>query len=99
MHTSNAPTDTYVKELTIKIKEGLAAELEEKVKKVETEFQDKVKKVEAGVDHKVQKTLEFALKKLGEANRDIIIEIPELGAMVSSENEDGTPLTGSSTSF
>ena len=58
-----------------------------------------MKKVEAGVDHKVQKTLEFALKKLGEANPDIIIEIPELCAMVASEDEDGTPLTGGSTSF
>ena len=52
-----------------------------------------MKKVEAGVDHKVQKTLEFSLKKLGEATSDIIIEIPELCVMVASENEDGTPLT------
>ena len=78
MLTSNAPTDTYVKELTMKIKEGLAAELEEKVKKVESDFQEKMKKVEAGVDQKVQHNLAFALKKLGEANPDINIDIPDL---------------------
>ena len=37
-HTSNALIDTCVKELTIKIKERLVAELEENV---DTEFQDK----------------------------------------------------------
>ena len=50
----NAPTETNVKELTTKIKEGLTSELEEKMKKVESEFQDRVKRVEAGVDQKMQ---------------------------------------------
>ena len=89
-------TPTYVKELTTKIKEGLTSELEEKMKKVESEFQDRVKKVEAGVDQKMQQNLAFALKKLGEANPGIKIDIEELCAIVTSENDDGTPLTGGS---
>ncbi|KAL1818286.1 hypothetical protein ACET3Z_013155 [Daucus carota] len=56
MSNSNAPTEAYVKDLTTKIKEGFAAELEEKVKQVESEFQDKVKQVEAGVDQKISQT-------------------------------------------
>ena len=92
----NTPTETYVKELTTKIKEGLTSELEEKMKKVESEFQDRVKKVEVGVDQKMQQNLAFALKKLGEANPDIKIDSEELCAIVTSENDDGTPITGGS---
>ncbi|WOG87627.1 hypothetical protein DCAR_0206857 [Daucus carota subsp. sativus] len=94
MSNSNAPTETYVKDLTTKIKEGFAAELEEKVKKVESEFQDKVKQVEAGVDQKVQQNLAFVFKKLAQANPDIKIDIQELCTTVGSDNDDGTPMTG-----
>ncbi|KAK1387885.1 hypothetical protein POM88_016063 [Heracleum sosnowskyi] len=41
MSSSNPPTDTYVKELTTRIKESLASELEEKMKKAESEFQSR----------------------------------------------------------
>ena len=94
MSNSNAPTETYVKDLTTKIKEGFAAELEEKVKQVESEFQDKVKQVEAGVDQKVQQNLAFVFKKLAQANPDIKIDIQELCTTVGSDNDDGTPMTG-----
>nr|XP_017228755.1 PREDICTED: uncharacterized protein LOC108192725 [Daucus carota subsp. sativus] len=93
MSNSNAPTETYVKDLTTKIKEGFAAELEEKVKKVESEFQDKVKQVEAGVDQKVQQNLAFVFKKLAQANPDIKIDIQEVCTTVGSDNDDGTPMT------
>ncbi|XP_063940112.1 uncharacterized protein LOC108225480 isoform X2 [Daucus carota subsp. sativus] len=81
-----APTDTYVKELTTKIKEGLAAEVEEKVKKIQEE-------VDEQVNRKVQQNLASVLKKLGEANPNITIDVTELCAHVASDNDDGTPMT------
>ncbi|KAK1380994.1 hypothetical protein POM88_027738 [Heracleum sosnowskyi] len=68
--SSNVPTDTYVNELTAKIKQGLAAEVEEKVKQIQAEVDEQVNK-------KVQQNLTSVLKKLGEANPNITINIEE----------------------
>lgn len=88
--SSNAPTDTYVQELTTKIRQSLADEVEEKVKQVQAEVDVQVKK-------KVQQNLAVVLKKLAEANPNITVDIEDLCEMtVSSDNDDGTPLTGGS---
>lgn len=45
--------------------------------------------MEAQVDHKVQHNLVFALRKLGHANRDIIINIPnDSNCVLCTENEN-----------
>ncbi|KAK1364874.1 hypothetical protein POM88_040435 [Heracleum sosnowskyi] len=89
--SSNNPTDTYVQELTTKIRKSLADEVEEKVKQVQTEVDVQVKK-------KVQQNLAVVLKKLAEANPNITVDIEDLCEMtVSSDNDDdGTHLTGGS---
>ncbi|KAK1402365.1 hypothetical protein POM88_001970 [Heracleum sosnowskyi] len=86
--SSNAPTDTYVNELTSKIKQGLAAEVEEKVKQIQAEVDEQVNK-------KVQQNLASVLKKLGEANPNITINIEEL-CVTAMSDDDGTPITGGS---
>lgn len=96
MSSSNPPTDTYVKELTTRIKESLASELEEKMKKAESEFQSRVKSVESEFEQKMQRNLAFALKKLGEANPDITVDVEKLCAIATSDADDGTPITGGS---
>ncbi|KAL6580985.1 hypothetical protein OROMI_006908 [Orobanche minor] len=95
MSSSNPPTETYVKELTTRIRESLASELEEKMKKVESEFQARVKRVvEAEFEQKMRWNLAFALKKLGEANPNMTVDIEELCAIATSD--DDTPVTGGS---
>ncbi|KAL6497892.1 hypothetical protein OROHE_026919 [Orobanche hederae] len=95
MSSSNPPTETYVKELTTRIKGSLASELEEKMKKAESEFQARVKRVvEAEFEQKMQRNLAFALKKLGEANPNITVDIEELCAIAISDVD--TPITGGS---
>ncbi|KAL8098025.1 hypothetical protein AgCh_030961 [Apium graveolens] len=91
---NNVQIGTYIKELTAKIKEGLASELEDKVKKVEFEFQEKEKKVEEGVELKVRQNMEVVLKRLAKANPDIRIDIQDLCVIAASGNDDGTPITG-----
>ncbi|KAK1405764.1 hypothetical protein POM88_005369 [Heracleum sosnowskyi] len=73
--SSNVPTDTYVNELTTKIKQGLAAEVEEKM------------------NMKVQQNLASVLKKIGEVNPNIKIDIEEFCVTATSDG-DGTPITG-----
>ncbi|KAK1382641.1 hypothetical protein POM88_020376 [Heracleum sosnowskyi] len=90
MSRSNPPTDTYVKELTTRIKESLASELEEKMKKAESEFQSRV---ESEFEQKMQRNLAFALKKLGEANPGITVDVEKLCAIATSDVDDGTPIT------
>ncbi|KAK1358062.1 hypothetical protein POM88_051318 [Heracleum sosnowskyi] len=90
MSSSNPPTDTYVKELTTRIKESLASELEEKMKKAESEFQSRV---ESEFEQKMQRNLAFALKKLGEANPGITVDVEKLCAIATSDADDGTPIT------
>ncbi|KAK1361061.1 hypothetical protein POM88_045535 [Heracleum sosnowskyi] len=86
--SSNAPTDTYVNELTTKIKQGLAAEVEEKVNQIQAEVDEQVNK-------KVQQNLSSVLKKFGEANPKITINIEEL-CLTATSDDDGTPITGGS---
>ncbi|KAL6543390.1 hypothetical protein OROHE_010012 [Orobanche hederae] len=69
----NAPIDTYVKEkeLPTKIRQGLAAEVQEKVKQIQAEADEQV-------NRKVQQNLALVLKILGEANPNITIDIEDL---------------------
>ncbi|KAK1401069.1 hypothetical protein POM88_000674 [Heracleum sosnowskyi] len=66
--SSNAPRDTYVNKLTTKIKQGVVAEVEEKVKQIQEE-------VDEQVNTKVQKNLASVIKKIREANPNIKIDI------------------------
>lgn len=50
--------------------------------------------LDAWVNQKVQDNLTWVLKKLGEANPDLKIDIGELCATISSDRDDGTPMTG-----
>jgi hypothetical protein len=84
---ANPPTDTYVKELTAKIRQDLVAEVEEKVKQIQAEVGEQVNK-------KVQQNLASVLKKIGEANPNITIDFEEL--CVTATSDDGSPITGGS---
>ncbi|KAK1401077.1 hypothetical protein POM88_000682 [Heracleum sosnowskyi] len=88
--SSNAPRDTYVNKLTTKIKQGVVAEVEEKVKQIQEE-------VDAQVNTKVQKNLASVIKKIREANPNIKIDtdIDEL-CVTATSDDDGTPITGGS---
>ncbi|KAK1378070.1 hypothetical protein POM88_024814 [Heracleum sosnowskyi] len=86
--TTTAPRSTYVQELTAQIKQNLVDEMEAKVnKKVQQEVDEKV-------NQKVQQNLTWVLKKLGEANPDMKIDLGDLCATISTDNENGTPMTG-----
>ncbi|KAL6542621.1 hypothetical protein OROMI_024223 [Orobanche minor] len=69
----NEKPNTYVKEkeLATKIRQGLAADVQEKVKQIQAEGDEQV-------NRKVQQNLALVLKKLGEANPNITIDIEEL---------------------
>lgn len=85
---AQAPKETYVQDLTCKIRETLVEEIEAKVnKKLQAEM-------DAQLNKKVQENMSWVLKKLGEANPDIVVDLGELCATVSSGHEDGTPVTG-----
>ncbi|KAL6548788.1 hypothetical protein OROGR_008554 [Orobanche gracilis] len=49
--------------------------------------------LEAKVNKKVQENLTWVLKKLGDANPDLKLDIGEFCATVSSEDDNGTPMT------
>ncbi|KAL6529120.1 hypothetical protein OROHE_014864 [Orobanche hederae] len=49
--------------------------------------------LEAKVNKKVQENLTWALKKLGDANPDLKVDIGEFCATMSSEDDNGTPMT------
>ncbi|KAK1401057.1 hypothetical protein POM88_000662 [Heracleum sosnowskyi] len=88
--SSNAPRDTYVNELTTKIKQGVVAEVEEKVKQIQEE-------VDEQVNTKVQKNLASVIKKIGQANPNIKIDIDiEELCVTATSDDDGTPITGGS---
>lgn len=78
-----APTaGTYIQELATKIREDIADEVEAKVNKmVQSEF-------DAKVDEKVQENLTRMLKKLGEANPHMHIDIRDFSATVRSEGTE-----------
>ncbi|KAK1366310.1 hypothetical protein POM88_041871 [Heracleum sosnowskyi] len=83
-----APTDSYVQELTKKIRQEVAVEVEAKVnEKVCAE-------VDGKINRKVQDNLTLALKKLAEANPTLNVDIGEICATISSDTVgDGTPMT------
>lgn len=81
-----------MEELTTKIRKELADEVESKVtKKVQDE-------VDAKVNQKVQENLTWMFKKLSEANPDLKIDLGDFCATISTNNDDGTPMTGGTSS-
>ncbi|XP_074348557.1 uncharacterized protein LOC141687246 [Apium graveolens] len=86
------PIETYVQDRTRKIRESLVEEVEVKVnEKVQTE-------VDTQVNRKVQENLIYVLQKLGEADPNIKIDLGELCATISSDNDNGTPMIGGASS-
>lgn len=85
--STSSPTDSQINDLTTKIRQEVVDEIEEKLKKkVEEE-------VDAKLNKKVQENLTWVLNKLGQANPGININLAELCAAISSENDNGTPIT------
>ncbi|KAK1401916.1 hypothetical protein POM88_001521 [Heracleum sosnowskyi] len=83
-----APTDSYVQELTKKIRQEVAVEVEAKVN------QKVCAEVDGKINRKVQDNLTLALKKLAEANPTLNVDIGEICATISSDTVgDGTPMT------
>ncbi|KAK1397525.1 hypothetical protein POM88_007388 [Heracleum sosnowskyi] len=83
-----APTDSYVQELTKKIRHEVAVEVEAKVN------QKVCAEVDGKINRKVQDNLTLALKKLAEANPTLNVDIGEICATISSDTVgDGTPMT------
>ncbi|KAK1388961.1 hypothetical protein POM88_017139 [Heracleum sosnowskyi] len=83
-----APTDSYVQELTKKIRREVAVEVEAKVN------QKVCAEVDGKINRKVQDNLTLALKKLVEANPTLNVDIGEICATISSDTVgDGTPMT------
>lgn len=76
-------------DLLIKIRQGLASEVEKKVNQIQAE-------VDEQVNRKVQQNLASVLKKLREPNPNTSIDIEDLCVTVTSDNGDGTPITGGS---
>lgn len=72
-------TNTYIQELTSQIRQNLEVEIEAKVKK--------------DVQEEVDSKLAMVLKKLSEANPNLQINLGDLCATISSDNDNGTPLT------
>ncbi|KAK1369668.1 hypothetical protein POM88_035760 [Heracleum sosnowskyi] len=83
-----APTDSYVQELTKKIRQKVAVKVEAKVN------QKVCAEVDGKINRKVQDNLTLALKKLAEANPTLNVDIGEICATISSDTVgDGTPMT------
>ncbi|KAK1396546.1 hypothetical protein POM88_006409 [Heracleum sosnowskyi] len=83
-----APTDSYVQELTKKIRQEVVVEVEAKVN------QKICAEVDGKINRKVQDNLTLALKKLAEANPTLNVDIGEICATISSDTVgDGTPMT------
>ncbi|KAK1397559.1 hypothetical protein POM88_007422 [Heracleum sosnowskyi] len=74
--------------LLVKALERYLLKLEDKVKQIQAEVDEQMNK-------KVQQNLPSVLKKLGEANSNITINIEEL-CVTTTSNDDGTPITGGS---
>ncbi|KAK1354733.1 hypothetical protein POM88_047989 [Heracleum sosnowskyi] len=86
--TPPAPTDSYVQELTKKIRQEVAVEVEAKVN------QKVCAEVDGKINRKVQDNLTLAIKKLAEANPTLNVDIGEICATISSDTVgDGTPMT------
>ncbi|KAK1393587.1 hypothetical protein POM88_012643 [Heracleum sosnowskyi] len=78
-----APTDSYVQELTKKIRQEVAVEVEAKVN------QKVCAEVDGKINRKVQDNLTLALKKLAEANPTLNVDIGEICATISSDTVGG----------
>ncbi|KAK1373568.1 hypothetical protein POM88_029761 [Heracleum sosnowskyi] len=83
-----APTDSYIQELTKKLRWEVVEEVEAKLNQKVSE------EVDAKVNQKVQDNLTLVLKKLVDANPSLNINIGEIYATISSDTGgDGTPMT------
>lgn len=88
-----APTDSYIEELTKKIRQDLVDDMEAKLERKVNE------EVDAKVNQKVQDNMAVVLKKLAEANPSLHIDLGQICATISSDTVgDGTPMTGSPSS-
>ena len=77
-----------MQDLAGKIRQSLVSEVESSVaKKVQEEVDVQVKK-------KVQENMTWVLMKLAEANPGIIVNIEDFYATTSSDDDNGTPMTG-----
>ncbi|KAL6508994.1 hypothetical protein OROHE_021553 [Orobanche hederae] len=85
--STSGTTNSQISDLTTNIKQEVVDEMEEKLKK---KVQDEV---DAQVNKKVQENLTWVLKKLGEVNPSMNINLVELCPTISSNN-NGTPITG-----
>ncbi|KAK1387019.1 hypothetical protein POM88_015197 [Heracleum sosnowskyi] len=86
-------TDSYIEELTKKIRKDLVSDMEAKLERKVNE------EVDAKVNQKVQDNLAIVLKKLAEANPTLHIDLDQICATVSSDTVgDGTPVTGGTSS-
>ncbi|XP_063940800.1 uncharacterized protein LOC135149309 [Daucus carota subsp. sativus] len=85
---STSSRNSYVEDLACKIKESLADDVKESVSKQVQE------EVDAQVNKKVQQNLTLALKKIAEANPGIKINMEDFCPPASSDDENGTPITG-----
>ncbi|KAK1393865.1 hypothetical protein POM88_012921 [Heracleum sosnowskyi] len=83
-----APTDSYIQELTKKLRQEVVEEVEAKLNQKVSE------EVDVKVNQKVQDNLTLVLKKLVDANPSLNINIDEICATISSDTGgDGTPMT------
>lgn len=80
------PTKSQISDLTTKIRQEVAEEMDDKMKKQQEEVEAKM--------NKMHENFAWMLRKLGEANPSININMAELCATISSDHDDGTPITG-----
>ena len=74
-----APTQTYVQDLTSKMRESLVEEVEAKVnQRVQSEM-------DAHVTKKFKENLTYVLKKFSESNPNVKIDLGELCTTISSD--------------
>ncbi|KAL6560185.1 Multidrug resistance-associated protein 5 [Orobanche hederae] len=88
-----APIDSYVQEMTKKIRHEVVVEVEAKLN------QKVCAEVDGKINQNVQDNLTLVLKKLGEANPILNVDIGEICARISNDTVgDGTPMTDGSSS-
>ncbi|KAL8104879.1 hypothetical protein AgCh_028881 [Apium graveolens] len=81
----SSPTKSQINDLTEKIREEVTAEIEEKMKQQKEEVDAKM--------NMMQENFIWVLRKLGEANPSLNVNMAELCATISSDHDDGTPVT------
>ncbi|KAL6558510.1 Multidrug resistance-associated protein 5 [Orobanche minor] len=91
--SATAPTDSYVQEMTKKIRHEVVVEVEAKLN------QKVCAEVDGKINQNVQDNLTLVLKKLGEANPILNVDIGGICARISNDTVgDGTPMTDGSSS-